>query len=159
MELNISEKKTNPFFKREEVQGTVSFERETPSRNDVGSQIAIALKTKPELVIVRKIAGIFGDRKSNFTAFAYQDQEALDRTESEVYKKRNERKADAVEEKKENATAQTENKPTEKVEEKKEVKQEEKKEATEDKQEAPSDKKEEVTKEEVKESSSEEQKE
>ena len=89
MDIQITEKKTNLFFKRDEVYGTISFEKQTPSRKELQEKLSSSLKVKPELVSVRKIDNIFGDRKSKFVAFAYENQEALDKVEPAQYKKRN----------------------------------------------------------------------
>ena len=89
MKVTITEKKENALLSRVEVSGSVSFDGATPKRSDVIVQVASALKTKPELVIVRKLDSKYGGGEAVLSAHAYKDAAALERVEREYMRTRN----------------------------------------------------------------------
>ena len=89
MKLNITEKNKNVFFKRDEVTGVIGFDKHIPSRKELRETLASSLQTTPELVSIRKIDNVFGDRKSLFSAFVYADKKSLEQIEPAHYRKRN----------------------------------------------------------------------
>jgi ribosomal protein S24E len=57
MKVNIISKKQNPLLKRKEVTFSVDHTQNggTPSRADVSRQLALVLKTKLELIFIKKM--------------------------------------------------------------------------------------------------------
>ncbi len=113
MKLEITQRKSDPFLKREMVTFTGIVKGATPGRMALKKEMAQALHTKPELVQVRKIDSTFGAQSFSATALIYKDAQSLARLEPEKYKKKNnpEQKEEGAEKKSE------EKKSTEKKEE------------------------------------------
>jgi len=118
MELEISEKKNNSLLKRTEVQFIAKHENEgTPNRKLIRSELADALNTKPENIILDSITSSFGSNISKGYAKAYsslkhaQDVERkfqLKRNKVEGKPKKKEEKSDKAEEKPSPATEKSE---------------------------------------------------
>ena len=82
MQVDIKEKKHNPFLKRTEVKGKVSFEGATPSNVQLAEAIAKEMKAKEvECVVVKQIHTIFSLREADFVVFVYDTIEARKKTE------------------------------------------------------------------------------
>ncbi|MFH0701559.1 MAG: hypothetical protein V2A62_03930 [Candidatus Woesearchaeota archaeon] len=82
MQVDITEKKQNPFLKRTEVKGKVTFEGATPSNVQLGEAIAKEMKAKEvECVVVKQIHTAFSLREANFVAFVYDTVDARKKTE------------------------------------------------------------------------------
>ena len=125
MELEITEKKNNPLLKRTEVQFIAKHETEgTPNRKLIRSELADALNTKQENIIIDSITSSFGSNISKGYAKAYSSRKhaedverkfQLSRNKVEGIKKKKEEKQD----KPETETAEAE-KPAEEAPEPKE---------------------------------------
>jgi len=95
MEVTISTTQKQPAMKRTQLHCSVSFtEKATPSRADLQQFIASKLKSKPELVIIRELANQFGKSEAVFSAYIYDDENALTDFSQPFLKKRNEIKAE-----------------------------------------------------------------
>lgn len=134
MEITIDQKQENVLLNRTEVKGQLSFEKATPSNQEVAEAVAKELDSKVELVVVKHIYTRFGHQEADFEAVVYKDQEAKDKIEkvtkhlkkqAEAGKKAEEAPQEEAkgEEKKEEPKA--EEKPEESAEEKKEEVKEE----------------------------------
>lgn len=108
MKLEIIDKREDSLRNRELVSVKGFAEGPTPSRKTIKKDIASKLKTKEELMQVRKITTKFGDNSFGADIYIYKDKKQLERLESAKYKKKN-------------APVKKEEKPKKKVEEKTEV--------------------------------------
>ena len=125
MKIDITQKNDNALLGRVELTGSVSFEGATPKRSDVVTQIASSLKTKPELVIVRKLESKYGGGVASVVAHAYKDKAVLERIEREYMRERNklpEPEPAVEEEKTDSKEAAPEEKKEEKAQEEPEAK-------------------------------------
>jgi small subunit ribosomal protein S24e len=116
MELEITDKKTNPLLKRTEVQFIAKHENEgTPNRKLICSELADALNTKQENIIIDSISSSFGSHVSKGYAKAYSSLKNAQEVEREFQLKRNkvESKSKKKEEKEEKQPAAEEQKPSE----------------------------------------------
>lgn len=78
MKLEIVEKKENPPLRRTEVKFRVSHPgASTPKRTDVRNQLASALQSKPELVVIEKMASLHGKSETSGIARVYQTEEEM----------------------------------------------------------------------------------
>lgn len=90
MELEITEKKNNPLLKRTEVQFVAKHENEgTPNRKLIRSELADALNTKQENIIIDSITSSFGSYISKGYAKAYSSHKHATDVEREFQLKRN----------------------------------------------------------------------
>jgi ribosomal protein S24E len=85
--MKIISQKFNLLMAREEIIASVEAEK-TPSRKDVISSLASALKTKEDLIIVNKISGSTGKRSFQINAFVYKKTEDMPSYETERMKAR-----------------------------------------------------------------------
>lgn len=123
MELNITDKKTNSLLKRTEVHFIAKHENEgTPNRKLIRSELADALNTKQENIIIDSITSSFGSHISKGYAKAYSSLKHAQDVERKFQLKRNkvESKPKKTEEQKEKPAE----KPSESEETKKESKEE-----------------------------------
>lgn len=130
MKLEIVEKKENPLLKRVELKFRVIHENtSTPKRSEVKTQIATALNTSDDLIVVEKIASLSGKQEASGIARVYESKNRLDEMErkylltrgmpKEAEKQPSEEKKEKPAEEKpaeEKAEKQPEKKPTESAE-------------------------------------------
>jgi small subunit ribosomal protein S24e len=90
MEIQIISQKENPLLKRKEVQFNVEHEPgSTPPRQEVRRAVATALKSKPDLVFVKKFETKTGTHTAIGTANLYESVEQARLIEPEYIVKRN----------------------------------------------------------------------
>jgi len=127
MEVKITEEKQNILLRRREIQFLVehSQTKGTPSRLEIRNKLAETLKTKPELVYVKRVETKTGTMKATGEANAYESVEQAKLVEPEYIVTRN-----VPQEKKEKAEEKVEAPPkkTEKTEKQEQSEQPEKKE-------------------------------
>jgi len=77
MEVKITEQQQNILLKRKEIQFEVehSQTKGTPSRLEIRNKLAEMLKTKPELVYVKRVETKTGTMKATGEANAYESIE------------------------------------------------------------------------------------
>src|SRR3989344_1373385 len=134
MELNIQKKEDRPLLQAQDIHAELTFENTTPSRKELAKLIADKTKSKPEQVIVRKIQGVFGDKKAMVLATIYKDVSLLQKVENQPLIKRHKGKEETKAESEQapaapatqQAPTKTEEKSAPKAEEKNEQKTEEK---------------------------------
>ena len=114
MKVNIISKEQNPLMKRKEVTFSVDHAQDggTPSRGEVSRQLATLLKTKLELVYIKKVETKRGTKVAIGAANVYDTTEQAKSMEPKHIIARN-----SVPEKPEESQALEE--PTEEQEEKK----------------------------------------
>ena len=90
MEIEINEKKNNPLFKRTEVYFTVVHPNEgTPNRAIIQSELAEALNTKKDNIIIDTIDSGFGVQKTSGYAKVYSSQKIAESIERKHQLERN----------------------------------------------------------------------
>ena len=89
MKLEIINEKENPILKRKEIEAIVEHEEQpTPTRKEIKEHLK-ALKDYPvELMVIKKIEGIFGLPKEKVLIFVYEDEETMKKLEPEYLFKR-----------------------------------------------------------------------
>jgi small subunit ribosomal protein S24e len=119
MELEITEKKNNPLLKRTEVSFIAKHETEkTPNRKLIRSELADALNTKQENIIIDEIISSFGSQVSKGYAKAYSSRKHAEDVERKFQLKRN--KVEGKSKKKEEDESKPTDEATETTEEKEE---------------------------------------
>jgi len=113
MEVKITREQQNILLKRKEILFEVehSQTKGTPSRLEIRNKLAETLKTKPELVYVKRVETRTGTMKATGEANAYESIEQAKLTEPEYIITRNlppEEKKEKAEEKAEAAPKKTE---------------------------------------------------
>lgn len=83
MNVRITQKQKNPALKREEIKFEAKESKTTPTRKELREKIAALNGSKPELVIIEKISTRFGSTAIDGTAFAYENEENMKKTELE----------------------------------------------------------------------------
>ncbi|MFH1013584.1 MAG: 30S ribosomal protein S24e [Thermoplasmatota archaeon] len=93
MEIEINEKKNNPFLDRTEVHFTILHaNQKTPNRDVVRSELAESLNTKKEHVIIEYLNSEFGIQKTTGYARIYSNRKQVEILEYKHILKRNETK-------------------------------------------------------------------
>lgn len=77
MNLEITDKKENPLLSRTELKGTISFDKATPSNDEVKKEIASKSKADESLVVVKSIYTAFGTAKADFNAYVYKSKKDM----------------------------------------------------------------------------------
>jgi small subunit ribosomal protein S24e len=88
MDLKITNEKMVPLLDRKEVTAEVTFDKVTPSREELKKAVAHKTAAKEELVVVRKIETAFGKTKATVTACIYNDAAAMSKIETRTMIKR-----------------------------------------------------------------------
>lgn len=89
MKIQILEQKKNPLLKREEV--SVSLEhpgKATPSRKEILPELAKALKSREDLLIIDKIFSVPGKNISEARVLAYKKKDEIPKNKLEKMKGR-----------------------------------------------------------------------
>ncbi|MBS3778572.1 MAG: 30S ribosomal protein S24e [Candidatus Thermoplasmatota archaeon] len=115
MELEITEKKNNPLLKRTEVQFVTKHANEgTPNRKLIRSELADALNTKQENIIIDSLTSSFGSNISKGYAKAYSSQDHAANVEREFQLKRNKVQAQPKKKEEKQESAESKEKEEEK---------------------------------------------
>ncbi len=75
VQINITSKKEEPLLSRTKIEGTLEFEKATPSYQEVTSVIASQIKKDEKLVVIKHIYNHFGSKKADVIAYVYADEE------------------------------------------------------------------------------------
>lgn len=118
MNMTITSTKTNPLFKRREIEFRVE-EPSTPSRSSVRIELAVALRVEMDQVYVREMKTRSGTRTTLGVAHVYEDPETALKVEPKHIIERN-MSAASPETEPEPEPEPEEKKPAESEEEKKE---------------------------------------
>ncbi|MCS7132073.1 MAG: 30S ribosomal protein S24e [Hadesarchaea archaeon] len=90
MKVEITQKIENPLLRRTEIKFRVDHTGgPTPSRRDVRAQLAAQLGLSEDLVIIEKMASLFGRQQASGIARAYGSRELLEKLEPRYLLKRN----------------------------------------------------------------------
>lgn len=102
MEIKIIQQQQNILLKRKEIAFEIDHAqtRGTPSRVEIRNKLAEMLKTKPELVYIKRVETKTGTMKALGTANAYETVEQAKRVEPEYIIIRNTPAAEKKAEKK-----------------------------------------------------------
>jgi ribosomal protein S24E len=126
--MKIIEKKENPLLSRTELLAEITFEKATPSNEEIKKQIASELKTDENLVVVKNIDTHFGSMNATVIAFVYNSKEDIEKIEPKPKEKKGAKKPAEKPAEAPKKETPKEEKPAEAP--KKEEAKEEKKEAT-----------------------------
>lgn len=89
MKVEITEKVENPLLQRTEIKFKVDHAGgPTPKRPDVHAQLAAHLGVPEELVVIEKLASMYGRQVASGIARAYSSRERLEEVEPEYLIKR-----------------------------------------------------------------------
>ncbi len=87
MEFKIISKESNKLLNKDVVKAEMLFEGATPSRVEIKKEFAKKNKFNPQLVVLKKIMNVFGERKLKLIIEIYKDEKAL-KNASKIYAKR-----------------------------------------------------------------------
>ena len=87
MNINILKQEKQPLLSRIEVSAKVEFKGSTPSREELKKGMAIKLKQKEELTVIKHIYNEFGAQEAEVEAFIYDDKKVMSILEKEKKKK------------------------------------------------------------------------
>jgi small subunit ribosomal protein S24e len=91
MEIEIREKKNNPFLNRTEVHFTINHvNQKTPNRDVVRTELADSLNAKKENIIIERLDSGFGSQKTKGYAKIYSSRKHAEEMEYKHIIKRNE---------------------------------------------------------------------
>ncbi len=85
--FQIQEERENMLLNRRELNGLILFEGATPSRYEMKLGLAKQLKIDPELVVIKKVRNVFGERQVLFRAYVYKSKKALENISKVLLKK------------------------------------------------------------------------
>ncbi len=81
METKINSKKENKLLFRTEIEGELSFDKATPSYNELTKELSSKLKVEEDLVAVKNIKTSFGSSSAKFLANVYATKENKEKIE------------------------------------------------------------------------------
>jgi len=87
MEIKIINKKEEPLLSRTKVEAEIAFEKATPSRAEIKSQVAKDAGKDEKLVVVKSIYTTYGLKKVKNVSYIYENENSLKRIEVEKKKK------------------------------------------------------------------------
>ena len=88
MNIEMKSEAESPLLCRREVKAEISFDKVTPSNDDVKKAVAAKLKVDESLVAVKHIYTKFGKRYADVFAYIYASKEALDKIEPKKKEKK-----------------------------------------------------------------------
>ncbi len=88
MELNISHKKENPLLNRMEIDSEVVYDAVTPNYNELLDSLSSKLNKPRELIVIKKVKTLFGEKKADVLAYLYHDAESLTKIEPKKKEKK-----------------------------------------------------------------------
>jgi ribosomal protein S24E len=77
MKLTITEKKEAPLLSRTEVKAELTFDKATPSTEQLKQQLASTLSADQKLIVIKKINTSFGSTKADTVAYVYSDEKSM----------------------------------------------------------------------------------
>lgn len=83
MELKILNKEEYPLLARTRIKSEIIFERATPSKAEVKSQLSKDLGKDEKLIVVKNIYTKYGLKKAINLSYVYENEEAMKRIETE----------------------------------------------------------------------------
>lgn len=90
MEIEINDKKTNPFFKRTEVHFTIKHENQgTPNQSIIRNELAETMNVKKETIIIDKISSRYGRQYTKGYAKVYSSRKEAEKIEQKHILNRN----------------------------------------------------------------------
>ena len=81
MELKILSKEEKPLLSRTEIIANILFDSATPKKEEVKKKIATVLKSDPNVIVIKKVATIFGQKNAKVLAFIYTNEKDMKRIE------------------------------------------------------------------------------
>lgn len=135
MELKIIDKKEEPLLSRTRVEVEITFEKATPSKEEIKSRLVKDLGKDEKLIVVKGIYTYLGSKKAKNLSYVYENEESLKSIEPRVKNKAGKKKEEPEEGNAEEKPQSQAKKPEAKEDQKKEAKQEQKTEQKEAKQE------------------------
>lgn len=121
--MKIIEQKDQPLFSRKEITAEANYEKATPSKQDVKTQLAPLLKAKEDLVVIKNIVQAFGARTAKIIAYVYDSEAQMKKME---HKKKPKKKGEKSAEEEKSEEKPAESKEAEKKEKPSEEKKEDK---------------------------------
>lgn len=134
MELKIIDKKEEPLLSRTRVKAEITFEKITPSREEIKSRLVKDLGKDEKLIVVKGIYTYLGSKKAKNLSYVYENEESLESIEPRVKKKAGEKKEEGKAEEKPQGQAKKEEAKEEPKKEAKAKSEQKPKEPTKDKQ-------------------------
>lgn len=98
MNVQITEQKNNILLSRKEISAVLTYDKTTPSKEELKKQLAGAMKLDANLMVVKHIYPGFGRNRAAITVYQYENAEAMKKYEP---KKKERKGKKAAEEKKE----------------------------------------------------------
>ncbi len=84
MNISITAKNENKLLSRMDIAAELSFEKATPSENEVKEGLSKALEVDKELIVIQKIATSFGMTQAKVAAHQYFNKEDILKLEPKV---------------------------------------------------------------------------
>lgn len=97
MELKIIDKKEEPLLSRTRVEAEITFEKTTPSKEEVKSRLVKDLGKDEKLIVVKGIHTYLGSKKAKNLSYVYENEESLKSIEPRVKKKTGKKKEEPKE--------------------------------------------------------------
>lgn len=95
MDLNITHKEDQKLLSRTEISAGISFDKATPSNDQVRDEIAKKVGKDSKLIVVKNIYTKFGKKYADVLAYAYDDEKVMKKVEEIQRKKKEEKKEEA----------------------------------------------------------------
>ncbi len=106
MNIEIKEQREEKLLGRKTIKANISFEGKTPSRKEIRTELAKAIKEKEEKIIIKHIYTQYGGNKAEIEAAVYnkiEDAKAIENKKLiEKHMTKEENKEEAAEAKEEN---------------------------------------------------------
>ena len=81
MNLKIIEETEKPLLSRKEIKAEITFDKATPSNEEVKKSVAAQTKADESLVVVKSIYTEFGATKATATVYVYTSKEDMEKIE------------------------------------------------------------------------------
>ena len=79
----LNEKDVTPVLERTEIELKINFSKSTPKEEDVKAKIAELKGAEQDLIVIRKIANIYGLNEAKVLAYIYKDEGSMKKIEGE----------------------------------------------------------------------------
>lgn len=86
--ISINSEKHNSLLGRKEFSLEISFPARIPSKAELQKELAEKQKVTENLVVIKYVQGVYGDRKAKAVAYIYDNEKALKNIEPKKKEKK-----------------------------------------------------------------------
>jgi ribosomal protein S24E len=97
MNVQITIQKHNALMSRKEISAVLTYEKQTPSKEELKKSLSHAMKLDENLMVIKSVYPGYGKQKAQITIYQYDNPEMMARLEPKK-KEKKQKQAEATKE-------------------------------------------------------------